>query len=292
MMLIHKFLDPKNDFAFKRIFGSERNSDILIHFINDILGFKRAEKIKEVEFLKTTQDPEVAAKKQSLVDVLCKDGRGRQYIIEMQVAKTEGFEKRAQYYAAKAYSGQLNSAQDYIKLKEIVFIAITDFVMFSDKTNYCSKHHILDHETYSRDLKDFSFVFIELPKFNLQIEELRTLKEKWSYFFKHAEETDEQEVAKIVGKDKVILRAYEELNRFSWDEVELNTYEQAEKNERDTRAIIAQSFNEGKEEGREEGRLETLKEVVHKLIANGQSDAAIMAMLNLNLTELSRLKCE
>ena len=30
-----------------------------------------------------------------------------QYIVEMQVAQTAGFEKRAQYYASKAYSSQL-----------------------------------------------------------------------------------------------------------------------------------------------------------------------------------------
>ena len=38
-MFLNKFLDPKNDFAFKRIFGTERNKDILIHFLNDMLNF-------------------------------------------------------------------------------------------------------------------------------------------------------------------------------------------------------------------------------------------------------------
>nr|WP_255424129.1 Rpn family recombination-promoting nuclease/putative transposase [Wolbachia endosymbiont of Pentalonia nigronervosa] len=32
-MALSKFLDPKNDFAFRRIFGSVNNKDILIHFI-------------------------------------------------------------------------------------------------------------------------------------------------------------------------------------------------------------------------------------------------------------------
>jgi len=56
-----------------------------------------------VTFLKTVQDPETAAKKTSVVDILCKDENGNQYIVEMQVAKKKGFEKRAQYYASKAY---------------------------------------------------------------------------------------------------------------------------------------------------------------------------------------------
>src|SRR3990167_8117161 len=128
-MSLGKFLDPKNDFAFKKIFGTEKNQDILIHFINDMLGFTGQHQIETVQFLKTSQDPEIASKKQSILDVLCSDQQDRQYIVEMQVAKTSGFEKRAQYYAAKAYSRQLNEGEEYHNLKEIIFVAITDFVM-------------------------------------------------------------------------------------------------------------------------------------------------------------------
>ena len=93
-MTISKFLDPKNDIAFKKIFGSEKNKDILIHFINDILELKGKDQIESVEFLSPIQDPEIASKKQSIVDVLCKDEDDCQYIIEMQVASTSGFEER------------------------------------------------------------------------------------------------------------------------------------------------------------------------------------------------------
>ena len=33
-MGVGKFLDPKNDFAFKKIFGTEKNKAILVHFLN------------------------------------------------------------------------------------------------------------------------------------------------------------------------------------------------------------------------------------------------------------------
>lgn len=36
-MAFSKFLDPKNDYLFKRLFGTEKNKDILIHFINSVL---------------------------------------------------------------------------------------------------------------------------------------------------------------------------------------------------------------------------------------------------------------
>ncbi len=82
-MALSKFLDPKNDVAFRRIFGTEKNKDILIHFLNDILGFTGKDEIKEIEFLSTIQDAEIASKKQSIVDVLCRDSSGNRYIIEM-----------------------------------------------------------------------------------------------------------------------------------------------------------------------------------------------------------------
>ncbi len=82
-MAISKFLDPKNDVAFRRIFGTEKNKDILIHFLNDILGFTGKDEVKEIEFLSTIMDPEIASKKQSIVDVLCRDSSGNRYIIEM-----------------------------------------------------------------------------------------------------------------------------------------------------------------------------------------------------------------
>src|SRR5690349_1356435 len=135
-MIAGKFLDPKNDFSFKKVFGTEKHKDILIHFLNDMLDFQGNHKITEVSFLKTSQDPTIAYKKQSMVDVLCWDERGCQYIVEMQVAHSPGFEKRAQYYASRAYINQMNQNEKYKDLKEVIFIAITDFVMFPEKTKY------------------------------------------------------------------------------------------------------------------------------------------------------------
>lgn len=243
-MALSKFLDPKNDVAFKKIFGSEKNKDILIHFINDIMDFKGKDQIIEVTFLTPIQDPEIAYKKQSIVDVLCKDQKGVQIIVEMQLSPAKGFEKRAQYYAAKAYSRQLNQGQSedglYINLKEVIFIAICEYEIFTKKSSYLSHHIILDKNTYEHDLKDFSFSFIELSKFPInKIEDLKTIVEKWCYFFKYAKQTSEADLRKIIGSDLVIERAYEALNQFNWTESELISYEQELKRIMDNKAAEA-----------------------------------------------------
>ena len=288
--MLYKFLDPKNDIAFKKIFGTEKNKDILIHFLNDMIKFKENGPIINVNFLKTVQDPETAAKKTSIVDILCKDEKGHTYIVEMQVAKEKGFEKRAQYYASKAYISQSHVGGEYHDLKEVIFLAISDFIMFPQKKNYKSDHVMLDVESHENDLRDFSFTFLELPKFNKEIDQLSNMTEKWSYFFKHAEETSEEDLKKLIGHDEIIQRAYQELNRFSWNEEELLTYEQAEKYEGAYHASLAQKFDEGEkmgiEKGIEKGTQSTLLKVAKDMLKQGFSIEAIKAITGLSEKEI------
>lgn len=311
-MTISKFLDPKNDVAFRRIFGSEKNKDILIHFINDVLELKNENRINEVTFLSTIQDPEIASKKQSIVDVLCRDTNGVQVIVEMQVSPQEGFEKRAQYYAAKAYSRQLNRGKEegsrYTDLKAVIFIAISDYIIFPEKVFYKSDHVILDKETYVRDLKDFSFTFIELPKFKItDINLLTNIVEKWCFFFKNADQTTEADLRKMTGSDQVIERAYEELNQFNWTEEELFTYDQEIKRIMDNRAAEDYQLNmvakmqamlkeseekalRAKADGKLEGENKKAVEIAKKLLAKKYASPDISELTGLTITEIDRLK--
>ncbi len=268
-MTLTRFLDPKNDIAFKKIFGSEKNKDILIHFINDILCYKGNKEVVEVEFLSPVQEPEIAIKKQSIVDVLCKDKEGVQYIIEMQVDPAEGFEKRAQYYAAKAYCRQTNRGKEedgkYANLKEIIFIAISNCILFPDKKHYKSDHIILDKNTHEHDLKDFYFTFIELPKFKKdKIEDLKNMEEKWCYFFKYAKKTNKEDLEKIIGSDLVIKQAYEALDQFNWDEQELIAYEQEKKRVWDNQAV--EDYKEAQMKKKETQMKKKLEEMQKKVV--------------------------
>ncbi|BET28669.1 Rpn family recombination-promoting nuclease/putative transposase [Wolbachia pipientis] len=282
-MALSKFLDPKNDVAFRRIFGTEKNKDILIHFLNDILGFTGKDEIKEIEFLSTIQDAEIASKKQSIVDVLCRDENGVQVIVEMQVAKTKGFEKRAQYYAAKAYSRQADKGDQYQGLKEIIFIAIADCILFPNKSEYKSDHVMLDKDSYEHDLKDFYFTFIELPKFpKTKEDQLESIVEKWIYYFKYADETGEEELEKIIGSDVIIKKAYEELNRFNWSEKEFIAYEQEIKRIRDERAVLEQKLDDAKKEGK--------IEVAKTMLANNVDVTTIVKFTGLSMSEIKELQ--
>lgn len=294
-MALSKFLDPKNDIAFRKVFGSEKHKDIVIHFINDILDLKGSEQIENVEFLSPIQDPEIASKKQSIVDVLCRDKNGVQIIVEMQVAPTKGFEKRAQYYAAKAYSGQLNKGQKqdgkYHNLKEVIFIAIADCIIFPDKKEYKSDHVILDKNSYEHDLRDFYFTFIELPKFNKNnINDLKTIVDKWCYFFKHAPETREEDLINIIGSDLIIEKAYNALNQFNWNEAELLAYDEEIKRIQDNIAAMDYQYDKGRAEGKTEGKAEERVEIARKMLTQNYPLSDISALTGLSHDELNELK--
>jgi predicted transposase/invertase (TIGR01784 family) len=291
--MLSKFLDPKNDLAFRRIFGTERNKDILVHFLNDIFG-RSIDPIEQVTFLREMQAPEVQSQRVSIVDILCQDTEGNRFIVEMQVAREPGFEKRAQYYAAKTYIEQREKGVKYQDLKEVTLLSIADFVLFPNKPAYLSHHVILDKNSMERDLKDFSFSFLELPKFHKTKEQLITMTEKWTYFFKHAAETTEADLLSVVGNDMILERAYEELNRFGWTTEELREYDAIDMKQCADEAILqgaraegmAEGMAKGMAEGMAEGKRETLIALVKKLHLQGVSSGTIQAATELSLSEI------
>ncbi len=289
--MFSKLLNPTNDVAFKRIFGTERNKDILIHFINDMLVFRNNPIIVDVAFQPTIQDPDIASQKTSIIDVLCKDEAGRQYIVEMQVAKMKGFEKRAQYYAAKAYSSQSKVGTLYENLQEVVFIAIVDYIMFPDKKSIKSDHEILDRDSLTNDLKDFSFTFLELPKFQKSKNDLLNLNnniEAWCYFFKYAEDINPKELDGIL-KNAIMGKAVNELVSFNWNDDELYQYESAEKRKNDYQSSMMQKFDEGKIQGKIEGITEEKIKIAKNMLAKGMNVKDIAELTGLTVDEINKM---
>ena len=296
-MAIVKYLNPRNDIAFKKIFGTEKNKDILIHFLNDVIEREDKKEITKVRLLNPMQHPEIIGKKQSVVDVLCEEEDGTQYIVEMQVAKVAGFEKRAQYYAAKAYSSQPDSGETYDHLKEVIFLAITEYLMFPNKVDYKSVHVILDKKTQEQDLKDFSFTFMELPKFKKEIDELKSHEDRWCYFFKHA--NDPEDIGGLIdSSDEVIKKAYNQLEAHNWTNEELRAYEASEKQAKDakSREVFVQQearqegIAEGIKKGIAEGVEEGIKKVALNMLLKKLDEKIISESTGLSVEEIKKLK--
>ena len=112
-----RYLDPKNDLIFKRVFGE--HPDLLMGFLNALMPLPCDRLIQEIEYLPAEQVPDIIGKKNSIVDVKCKDKSGRVFIVEMQMLWTDDFMNRIVFNASKAYVRQLDKNMGYHCLESI-----------------------------------------------------------------------------------------------------------------------------------------------------------------------------
>jgi predicted transposase/invertase (TIGR01784 family) len=272
-----RFVDVKNDIAFRKIFGNENRKETLVSFLNAVLDFHGDQRIKEVTILNPYQLPKLKGGKVTIIDVKATDQLGRTYIVEMQVGDLDGFEKRVLFYSSKSYSDQIKRADFYRKLRPVIFIGILDFEHTENK-NYISRSQIRDVETGEQTIKDMEFTFVELPKFNKELHELKTLTEKWVYFIKNAENL---EVVPDNINDEGLKSAYEEANVQTWTQEELDAYEYAFMREEDERARL----DKAKEEGKEENKNDT----VLKLHGKAKSISEIADLLDISEDEVLQI---
>lgn len=229
-----KFVDVKNDVAFRKIFGNENKKVILISFLNAILGLENQDRIKDVVLLNPFQLPRIAGEKSSIIDVKATDEKGASFIVEMQVAEPAGFDKRVLYYTSKNYAGQIKIGEEYPKLRPVYFIGVLDFKYFLNQ-NYLSSHLIIDEDTGECVFKDMKFRFIELPKFKKKVTELSNIIDKWIFFIKNA---DSVEVMPDNVDDEGLKEAYEAAAQHNWTREEYDAYIYAGMREQDERGRI------------------------------------------------------
>jgi predicted transposase/invertase (TIGR01784 family) len=241
-----KFIDPRIDFAFKKIFGSEDTKDILISFLESLLCLKGDKKIKEITIIDPFLAPRIKQLKISVLDVKCVDHRGISYIVEMQVRKVRAFLKRIQYNAAKTYVNQLGKAEDYPKLNQVIAVTITDFTLFEDIENYVSCHITTEMETGKQYLSEIIYYFIELSKFKKKSDILDNPLDKWIYFIKYA--ADLEEIPDIFKED-IFMHAFEKASIINMPKDEFELYEKEGMAITDTRGAIELAREEGKLEG-------------------------------------------
>jgi predicted transposase/invertase (TIGR01784 family) len=276
-----KFVDIKNDIAFRKIFGNENRKETLISFLNAVLDFQGDQRITEVNILNPYQLPKLKGGKVTIIDIKATDQEGRTYIIEMQVGDLDGFAKRVLFYSSKSYSDQIKRADFYRKLRPVIFIGILDFEHTSNP-NVISRSQIRDVETGEQTIKDMEFNFIELPKFNKELKDLVTLTDKWIYFIKNAENL---EVVPDNINDEGLKSAYEEANIQTWTQEELDAYDYAFMREEDERSRL----DKAEQKGKEEGIIETQKETVLKPYSKGKSAQEISDFLDIPIETVQQI---
>ncbi|BAZ13477.1 hypothetical protein NIES4071_53160 [Calothrix sp. NIES-4071] len=257
------FINPKTDFAFKKIFGSKQSKDILINFLNAIL-YQEKTVILDLEIIDPYQAPRIKGIKDSYLDVKATITGNKTVIIEMQVLNVLGIDKRVLYNAAKAFSIQLRVGEDYTLLNPVIALTITDFDMFEGNNKVISRYRLKEKDDFTDYSDDIELVFVELPKFTKQLSELETLSDKWLYFLKAANTL--KSVPPSLEEVPEINHAFEVARESKLTPKELEALEKREIFLHDSKNAILKAKQDGEAKGRREGAKEKAIEIARSLI--------------------------
>jgi len=264
-----QFLDVKTDYAFKKVFGSEDSKSKLISFLNAIVYDNKDIKIKDLTILDPYNIPMIKGVKDTFVDVKAVLEDDTKVIIEMQVLNHAGFEKRVLYNAAKNYSIQLDKSEKYHLLNPVIALSIVDFTMFEDSEQIINRFKLIEKDKLITYNDDIELVFVELEKFNKNLEELQDIKDEWIYFIKNAGSL-EYVPNNLDEEIKTALEIVNEAN-LTKDELEAQ-HKRKEFISIQKLAILkadTDGFNKGMEKGLEKGMEKGLEKGIEKGFEQG-----------------------
>lgn len=162
-----RYLDPKADLTFKRVFGE--HPDLVISFLNALLPLHPGQEVREIEYLPTELVPDNPLRKNSIVDVRCKDNLGRIFIVEMQMIWTPEFKQRVLFNASKAYVRQLKAGKHYELLQPVYSLNLVNDIFELELGNEFYHYYRLVHVEHTDKVIDgLHLIFVELPKFTPQ----------------------------------------------------------------------------------------------------------------------------
>ena len=283
-----KYLDPKADLTFKKVFGEHK--DLVISFLNAMLPFgSEEEKIVSVEYLNPELVPVNPLRKDSIVDVRCKDVRGRQFIVEMQMMWTPEYKQRVLFNSSKAYVSQLGKSQHYELLQPVYSLNLLNDT-FSDSEEYYHDYQIVEMEETNEVIEGLRFIFIELPKFKPKSYGDKKMQVLWLRYLTEIDE-DTREVSKELLDNPEISKAVEELEKSAFTEEELLVYDRFWDMIGASRLLIIgairrgheqghkqgheEGYLEGRQEGRQEGRREGRREGRQEGITQGHQEERV-----------------
>ncbi len=278
-----RYLDPKADLTFKRVFGEHPN--LVASLLNSLLPLPKGEEIVDIEYMSPERVPRTSIGKNSIVDVFCKTKDGRQFIVEMQMCWSEKFKTRVLFNSAKVYVDQLGKADDFSQLRPVYSLNLVDAVFEKDVPDFIHDYKIV-HDKYSNKvIEGFHLTFVELPKFKPQSIIERKMTVLWLRFLTEIGKSTDEVPSELMENDEIrqAVELVEEsaytrsqlmgLDLF-WDGVRV---EKTLMNEPERR------YKAGKEEGLREGKEAGLREGKEKLLQTARN----LKAMNLTVEQIA-----
>ena len=286
-----KYLDPKADLTFKKVFGE--HEDLVMSLLNALLPLDEGKQIEHVEYMQ--------GKKNSIVDVRCRETGGRHFIVEMQMNWNNEFRQRVILNASKAVVKQLGTSEDYSLLQPVYALNLINDVGFqAGPDEFYHDYAIVNVAHSDRIIEGLRFVFVELPKFKPQTIKERKMAVLWLRFLTEINRSTAEVPAELLENPET-SKALKILEKSAYTEAQLYAYERywdAVYNERGAiRHGYNQGFNQGLAEGQKKGlvqgekkgRAEEKLANARSLKENGVPTDVIAKSLGLTAEEIERL---
>ena len=293
-----KYLNPKADLTFKKVFGE--HPDLVMSLLNALLPFdKREEEVTEVEYLTPEMVPETPLRKNSIVDVRCKDRRGRQFIVEMQMVWSKEFKQRVLFNASKAYVRQLGINEEYELLQPVYSLNLVNDIFEPDMPQYYHYYRLVHSERTDKVIDGLHLIFVELPKFKPHNYSEKKMQVLWLRYLTEIDEHTRQAPQELLDNPE-IHKALSEVEESAFSDAELMGYDKfwdIIRVERTLTEAAGNRYREGKEEGLKEGmekglkegKEEGVKETAKKLKGLGIPTETIVRATGLTAEEIEKL---
>jgi predicted transposase/invertase (TIGR01784 family) len=290
-------VNPKIDLVFKKLFGSEENTDILLSLINAILPDNQ--QITKIIIKNPYNVSDYVDGKLTILDIKAEDEKGSLYDIEMQLKGTRFYGKRTLYYWAKMFGSQMDYLQKdeqenekrktYSGLNKCIVISLMDFEFFKDdKYNRCFT--LTDRETHELhpDLDYLDLYFVELEKFAHKYKTITTILDRWATFLNNADVYSKNTLPKELAEIEPIKKASEKLDAMYLNEKEREYYEAQQKRYLDENSRIQEAVDEAIEQTELKSKIEIAKNA----ILEGAKNEFISKITGLKIEQIEQLRNE
>ena len=218
-----KYLDPKADVTFKKVFGEHKN--LVISLLNALLPLEDGKQVESIEYLPAELVPETPFGKDSIVDVRCEETGGRKFIVEMQMEWFPDFRQRVLLNSAKAYVRQLPKGTDYQLLQPVYLLNLVNHT-FEPEMDGCYHYYHLVHDLDSNKVLDgLHIVFVELPKFKAKNLTEKKMQVLWLRFLTEIDRDGADDVSQDLLDNPQTGEALELVRESGMNDAERAAYE-------------------------------------------------------------------
>ena len=254
------YINPFEDWAFKRIFASETSKEMVRAFLNEVL--KGIRQIETITYGKNEYPREIKDEGGAVFDFVCTDIDGTTFLVEVQRQEQRFFKERSLFYTSRLISDQAqkgNSGWKY-DLKEIYSIALLEQFCLPDTAvdKYLHDVSLCYTNTGVPFYDKLHFIYIEVMKFAKKSTELVSALDEWIYALKHASKmNDEPHFLKAPG----LVHFFHLAKYANLTQEERNMYRTAQQVKWDNQNVLDFQLEKAHERGIEEGVLEIAREM-------------------------------